>query len=223
MGWMIYVLAYGAFLGAHLIPMRPALRAALIRALGRRGYLWGYSALSLLLLWALIVAAGRAPVVTLWDQSIAARWLVNLTMPLVFVLIALSVGRPNPLSLGGAGRFDPARPGIAGVMRHPLLGALALWAGVHLLANGDLAHIGLFGGMLVFALAGIAGLEARNRARLGAGYAQAIARAPLLPLRHGWPPGGLGAGWPVRLMAGLALWAGVFHLHPLLFGASPHP
>jgi uncharacterized membrane protein len=41
-------------------------------------------------------------------------------------------------------------------MRHPQLTGFSLWAVAHLLVNGDLASIILFGGLLVWALAEIA-------------------------------------------------------------------
>lgn len=56
--WTEFLLALAIFLGAHIIPARPRLRAALIARLGRRGYLLGFSLLSLGLLYWLIIAAG---------------------------------------------------------------------------------------------------------------------------------------------------------------------
>ena len=66
------------------------------------------SALSLGLLYWLIVAAGRAPYAELWPQEPWMRWLVNLAMPLA--VLAAATG------------------GMAGLMA-----AFTLWAGAHLL------------------------------------------------------------------------------------------
>ena len=73
--------------------------------------------------------------------------MVHLGMFAVCLILALSIARPNPFSFGGAqnARFDPARPGIVRWVRHPILLSLALWAGLHLLPNGDLSHVILFG------------------------------------------------------------------------------
>ncbi|WP_273508737.1 NnrU family protein, partial [Planktotalea frisia] len=42
-----------------------------------------------------------------------------------------------------------------GKMRHPQLVAVKIWAIAHLMVNGDLASIILFGGMLVWAVASV--------------------------------------------------------------------
>jgi len=44
---------------------------------------------------------------------------------------------------------------LRGKMRHPQLVAVKIWAIVHLMVNGDLASIILFGGMLVWAVASV--------------------------------------------------------------------
>jgi hypothetical protein len=48
----------------------------------------------------------------------------------VCLILSLAIARPNPFSFGGARNetFDPARPGIVRLNRHPLLLALALWS-----------------------------------------------------------------------------------------------
>ena len=169
-GWGEFALAFAAFLGAHVIPARPGLRGRLIGRLGRGGYVAGFSLLSLILLGWLIVAAGRAPVVALWDHAIWQRWLVNLAMPVAVLVAALA-------------------PGLAGVMA-----AFAIWAGAHLLANGDLAHALFFGLLLAYALAGVA----------RAGTPRPVLR-------------------PLRLAAALAIWAALLAAHPYVIGVSPLP
>ena len=44
---------------------------------------------------------------------------------------------------------------LRGKMRHPMLTAVKIWACAHLLVNGDLASIILFGGMLVWAIVSV--------------------------------------------------------------------
>lgn len=223
-GWIGFALAWVAFLGAHVVPMLPAVRARLVAALGRRGYFIAFGSLSVLLLWLLILATNAAPMVALADQLPWQRWLVNIAMPLAILLAAYGIGVPNPFGLGrkGAG-FDPERPGILGVTRHPLMWALAIWAGAHLIANPDLAHVVFFGAMLAYAARGIAKAEARARAE---GTLAALgARTGL------WPFAALFAGrWhprgapPLRpLLWAVLAWAVIFGLHPWVMGASPVP
>ncbi|WP_374422388.1 NnrU family protein [Paracoccus sp. (in: a-proteobacteria)] len=169
MEWAEFSIALAAFLGSHVIPAR--FRAPLIARFGKRAYVIGYSILSLALLYWLIVASGRAPYVELWPQEPWMRWLVNLAMPLAVLAAAVA--------------------GMAGLMA-----GFALWAGAHLVANGDLAHGILFGLMLIYALFG-----------LGICLRRGVA------LRVAWP----------RLLAAAVIWAALFHLHPLVIGVSPLP
>ncbi len=169
MEWAEFSIALAAFLGSHVIPAR--FRAPLIARFGKRAYVIGYSILSLALLYWLIVASGRAPYVELWPQEPWMRWLVNLAMPVAVLTAAVA--------------------GMAGLMA-----GFALWAGAHLVANGDLAHGILFGLMLIYALFG-----------LGICLRRGVA------LRLAWP----------RLLAAAVIWAALFHLHPLVIGVSPLP
>ena len=220
MGWLEFGLAWVAFFLTHSLPLRPPLRPWLQKWLGRRGFTIFYSALSLAVLTWLIGAAGRAPFAPLWDW---APWQahVPLTVMLpVCLILALSLGRPNPFSFGGARneRFDPARPGIVRLTRHPMLLALALWAAAHVVPNGDLAHVLLFGTFAVFAALGIRLVDRRRQRELGAEWqrlraAVAASRAVFRP--ESW------AGAIARLTAGAALYAGLIWLHPWLFGVSP--
>lgn len=170
-GWIEYGAAWACFLGAHMIPALPGPRGRLIATLGRRGYLAAFSLLSIGLLYWLIVAAGRAPYVHLWDQPGWSRWLVNIAIPVAILVGTLSVGMSG------------------------LVVAFALWAGAHLVANGDVAHAIFFGGMGIFALSG-------------------IARSGL--------PGAFRVTWR-RLALAVLIWAALLHLHPLVIGVSPLP
>lgn len=174
-----------------------------------------------------IVAAGRAPYVGLWDQSLWHRWAVNIVMPLALALIVSGTAAPNPFAFEGcAVGFDPPRPGVAGLTRQPLLWGLALWSGAHLLANGDLAHGLLFGSFVVFSLLGM-GLVERRRARaMGTVEWQRLsAQTGLFPfaalLTGRWRPA---EGPPFRLiLLWLAVWVGLWLLHAPVIGVSPAP
>ena len=178
-------------------------------------------------LWWLIVAAGRAPFVPLWDQQGWHRWVVNVAMPLAVALGCLGVAAPNPFAFEGRpGGFDPDHPGIAGVTRQPLLWALALWAGAHLLANGDLAHVIVFAPFAGLAIIGMPVVESRRRRAMGAAaWHRQTARTALVPgaalLAGRWSPGG---GWPLgRLALAVVIWAALWHLHLPLIGVWPAP
>jgi len=227
-GWGEFVAAFLLFLLTHALPARPALRRPLVLALGELGYLALYSLGSIAVLAWLIAAAERAPFVEVWGASPWQRWVPSLAMPLACLLAAFGLGVPNPLSFGGsAGGFDPERPGIAGLVRHPLLWAIALWAASHAVPNGDLAHLLLFGTFTGIALLGMAAIDRRKRRQMGeAEWARLAARTAFWPfaalISGRWRP----AGWradPVRLAAAVLLWLALLMLHRPVIGLSSLP
>jgi uncharacterized membrane protein len=226
-GWVEYILAFAAFLGSHAVPARPRLRGWLIARLGRVGYVVAFSTLSTALLFWLIFAAGRAPFIPLWDQATWQRWLVNIAVPLAIVLGTFGVGAPNPFAFEGrATGFDPDRPGIVGLARQPLLWALLLWAGVHLLANGDLAHVILFGSFGAFALIGMTVQERRKRRIWGAPeFERLAARSSAFPfaalIQGRWRPDAFPS--VIRLGIAALVWALLWFLHAPVIGVSPLP
>lgn len=97
--------------------------------------------------------------------------------------------------------YFPGR--IQSLARHPMLLATILWGIAHLMANGTLADLLLFGSFLLWALADRISMTRR-------------VQRPI----QGAPP----AAWndAVALLAGLALYAGfLFGLHGWLFGVAP--
>lgn len=220
MDWLEFALAFAAFFLTHSLPLRPQVRHPAEARLGRRGFRLAYSLLSLAALVFLLVAAGRAPYVELWPWAPWQSHLTLLLMAAACLVFALAVGRPNPFSFGGGSDagFDPARPGIVRLMRHPLLVALALWSIAHLVPNGNLAHVLVFGAFAGFALAGGRVIDRRKRREMGPaweGLSTAVRKAPLLA----WParPGAMA----VRAAAGLLLYAALLYLHPQVIGVDP--
>lgn len=212
-GWVELALAMAALVAAHAVPARPSFRGRLIDRFGRTAYLATYIVLSLLLVWWVIAAAGRARYVGLWEPAAWQIWLALAAMALACLVLALAVGRPNPFSFGGGDPtgYDPARPGIVGLTRHPVLLAAVLWATAHLLANGDLAHVLVFANFLLMALGGMPMLDRRTRRRKGGAWAR------LQPERSwSWSPGDT-----LRLATGVLLFLALLHLHPALFGVDP--
>jgi uncharacterized membrane protein len=127
------------FLGAHTLTAKRELRARLIGSMGEGGYKGGYAVVSLVGL-ALIVwgfahyrAAGMWPV---WDPPRALKHLnIALMLPAVILVVAAYI----------RGRIYTA-------VKHPMLAGVKLWAFGHLLANGDLGGIILFGSFLAWAV-----------------------------------------------------------------------
>jgi uncharacterized membrane protein len=220
-------LAVAVFLASHSLLTRPAWRRPAEAALGRTGFTLAYSLLSLLLLAWVVAAAMAAPVVVVWKQAEWMRWLPPLAMPWACLLGFAGMTTPNPFSIGpgsigpGGRGFDPAKPGILRLTRHPVLAALALWAGAHILPNGHLAALLLFVPLLALAVAGPRMLDAKRRRSLGPEEWQRLAAATAArPLD--WPALLREVGW-WRLAGGLALYALLIALHPLVIGVSPLP
>lgn len=221
MGWVEFAAAYTVFFLSHAIPVRPPVRPWLQARLGRAGFTAAYSALSLAVLAWLIAAAARAPYVPLWGWAPWQNHVVLTVMLPVCLILALAVARPNPFSFGGArnDRFTPRHPSIVRWTRHPLLVALALWAGAHVVPNGDLAHVILFGTFAAFAGLGGRLIDRRKRREMGAEWEQLRDAARAAPTVSE----SISLATAMRLAAGIALYVGLIGLHPYLFGVSPLP
>jgi len=228
MGWIEFTAAFAAFFLTHAIPVRPPVKPWLVARLGARGFSLTYSLLSLGVLVWLLSAAGRAPFLPLWDW---APWQVTLAMALMLpacLILALTLGRPNPFSFGGprAG-FDPTRPGLVRMLRHPLLIVLALWATAHTLANGDLAHVLVFGSFALFALFGQRLLDRRRQREMGAEWHRLWRETRTTPPRpfraQFFDPAMRRRTLVLRLMAGIVLYIALLELHPHVIGVAILP
>lgn len=219
MGWLEFTAALLLFLASHAIPVSPPVRPWLVARLGLRGYIIAYSLLSLLILAWLIGAAARAPFVGVLPYWEIFRWVPLLLMPLACLLAVAGMMRQNPLSFGGIGiaPFDPEKPGILEVSRHPLLAAMALWGGAHLLANGDLAHMILFGLFAGFAWMGMGIIDKRKQRQMGqaewARLSRNTARLNLTRLRPA----------PIETALAAAVFLALLVLHAPVIGYHPLP
>jgi uncharacterized membrane protein len=132
---MILVLCFGVALWAYSHLMKrvtPNFRASLGEEKGKLVA----TALTVLALALMIWGYRGAEVITLWNPPSFFTHINNLLM----------LGAVFLLGLGYV-------PGLLrSKMRHPMLGAVKLWALAHLLVNGDLASVILFGGMLAWAV-----------------------------------------------------------------------
>jgi uncharacterized membrane protein len=228
-GWGEFFIAFVLFFLSHIIPVRPAIRDWLIRRIGKPIYLAVYSVLSIVLFGWLLVAADRAPYVAVWNFSPWQLWLPNIAMPIACLLLVFGAAGPNPLSIASSNNdaFEPDHPGIAGVTRHPVLWAAALWAIAHAVPNGDLAHILLFGLFGVFSLLGMLAIDARKRRVLGTAEWRRLSHntslVPLTaPVGGRWRPS-FGETNRFRLAAATGLYVRLLTLHRLVIGVSPLP
>jgi len=186
----ILILGIIVLIGIHFVPAFPDLRDSLMARLGRNGYRALFSVVSLLGLALVVWGCAKAPVVQIWAPPVWTRHLALLLMLPVFPLL-----------------FAAYLPGkIKAKVRHPMLAAIKFWALAHLIANGDLASIILFGSFLAYAVVDRILVKRRGGAELVLAVSEAEARRNDL----------------ISLGAGLALYvAFLFWLHPLLIGVSP--
>jgi uncharacterized membrane protein len=188
----IAILGFGLilFLGAHSVPMAaPAWRANMRERLGEIPWQGLYSVPSLLGLiligWGYDLA--REAPVALYHPPVWTRHLSLLIMVPVFPLLFAA--------------YLPGR--IQSAVKHPMLLAVAIWALAHLVANGTLADLLLFGAFFVWSVAD----------RLS------FARRMAVPVL-GAPPNKAN-DW-IALGAGLALYvAFLLGLHQWLIGVAP--
>lgn len=134
---LVLVLGLVVFLGAHLFTRARDRRAAMIAAFGGEGtYKLVYSLASAVGLVLIVVGWRLSPVVDVWSPPSWTRHVPEALMWPAFVLL-----------------FASHLPGhIKAKAKHPMLLAVKIWATAHLIANGDLASIILFGSFLAWAV-----------------------------------------------------------------------
>jgi uncharacterized membrane protein len=217
------IIATLVFLGIHIVPSTP-LRANVVKLLGEGPYLGLFSLLSAAGLVWMSVAYGRAPMEALWP---AQRFVPVFVLPFAFVLLACGLLARNPTVVGQAGalKHPEAARGILRVTRHPVMWAIMLWAGAHLLALGSLRSVVFFGGLLLLAAAGTTLQDARKAKALGEDwkrFAASTSNIPFTAIAQGrnrlvWKE----IGW-WRPAVGLVLFALLLYFHPWLFGYRPY-
>jgi uncharacterized membrane protein len=159
MGWLIAGLI--VFLLPHSIGIAaPEWRARHVAGLGERRWKGLYSLVSLAALVLLIWGYGqaRATPIVVWTPPVWSRHVAMLLTIIAFVLIAAA--------------YVP-RTRIKAALGHPMTAGVALWAFAHLLANGGLHDIVLFGAFLAWAIVTFATRRSRDR-RAGTSYAAGV-------------------------------------------------
>jgi uncharacterized membrane protein len=190
---LVMVIGLILFFAIHLVPANVELKNGLIARFGPAGYKAIFGVFSLVGL-ALIVLGfyklqlhpGKNPI--LWDPPTWSRHLaLALMLPAMIALVATYI--PSHIHV---------------MLKHPMLVAIKIWALAHLLANGDLAALVLFGSFLAFAV--YDRISVKKRGDLG-------------PLGKGSGP------WSndvIVVVLGVALYALiVLYLHELVIGVSP--
>ncbi len=139
MGLLVMILGLVLFLGVHIVTTQRGLRARLIASWGEGGYKAGYALVALLGL-ALIVWGFADYRATGWiDVWYPPKWIKHVTVALMLPAVILVVAAY-------------IRGRIYTAVKHPMLAGVKLWALAHLLANGDLGSIILFGSFLGWAV-----------------------------------------------------------------------
>jgi uncharacterized membrane protein len=132
----LLIVGVALFIGAHLIPSVPSLRDRLKKQVGGNAYRGLFALVSLVGFVLLVMGMGRAPFVPLWDPPPWGHRVPVFGMPLALTLFVAA--------------FMPTN--LKRLTRHPMLWGVTLWAAVHLVANGDLASLVLFGSFGAFSL-----------------------------------------------------------------------
>lgn len=180
------------FLGVHSVRIfADGWRTNMLKRAGEGTYKGLYSVASVLG-FALIIygfgVAREAPVM-LWAPPVGMRHAASLLTLVAFILLAAA--------------YIP-RNSIKAHVHHPMVLGVKSWALAHLLSNGSVAHLVLFGAFLAWGVANF--IAARKRDRM---------------LATQYPKGTV-AATAVTVVVGVVVWAAVaFKLHGLLIGIRP--
>ena len=212
--------ATAIFVITHFVPSTP-LRPLLVKTIGEWPYRALYSVIALATLAWMIKAYADAPREALWS---GLRFVPLGVMPIAFVLLACGYWR-NPTMVGADKLLKSSEParGVIRITRHPLMWAVMLWAGAHILARGDLKSVVFFGGFLLLGGLGTLLMDARKQSNPDwARFAAVTSNLPFVAIVQGrnhvaWRE----IGW-LRPFIGLALFASLVLGHAWLFGAVPY-
>jgi uncharacterized membrane protein len=188
----VLILGLILFLGVHSTRIvADGWRTRMLAKVGEKPWKGIYALVSIagfvLIVWGFGLA--RRNPVYLWEAPMAMRHVAGLLMLAAFVLLAAT--------------YVP-RNAIKARLHHPMVLSVKVWALAHLLSNGNLVDVLLFGSFLAWAVFNFRAARARDRA------AQAV-----------YPPG-TASGTAITVVVGLAAWAVfAFWAHGLLFGVRP--
>jgi uncharacterized membrane protein len=188
--WLIVGLA--VFLGAHSVRIfAEAWRERQIARLGHQRWKGAYSLVSLtgfaLIVWGYAIA--REHPVSLWDPPSWTRHVAALLTIITFVLWTAAYVPGNR---------------IKATLGHPMILGVKVWAAAHLISNGRLADVVLFGAFLIWAVLDFRAARQRDRAT-GMRYPGGSARRDL----------------PTIAIGLIAWWVFAQYLHGWLIGVRP--
>ena len=153
MGLAILVLGLALFLGAHVFVTLRTPRAALIKDIGEGRYKG---------LMALVSLAGLVLIGYGFGQYRATGWIDVWSPPGWTYYITQILMWPASICVVAA----YSRGNIWRALKHPMLVGVKTWAAAHLISNGDLGSIVLFGSFLAWA--GFDRMTLKRRADAGA-------------------------------------------------------
>jgi uncharacterized membrane protein len=187
-GLSVMILGLVLFLGVHTFTTQRKARARIIASIGEGPYKIAYALLS---------AIGLALIVWGFAHYRATDWINVWTPPraLKHVNVLLML----PAVILGVAAYIRGR--IYATLKHPMLVGVKLWAFGHLLANGDLGGIILFGSFLAWAVFDRISLKRREDPG-----------APPIPV------GGVGNDLIAVAVGVVAYLALAFAFHPVVIG-----
>jgi uncharacterized membrane protein len=188
MGLLVMILGLILFFATHILTTQRELRARFIASMGEGGYKIGYTVVSL---------AGLALIVWGFAQYRATGWIDVWSPPTALKHVTVALMLPAVILVVAS----YIRGRIYSTLKHPMLAGIKLWAAAHLLANGDLGSIILFGSFLAWAV--FDRISFKHRSDAG---------APPIPVGG---PGNDLIAVAVGLVAYLAL---AFAFHPVVIG-----
>ena len=187
------------FLGAHSVRIwADGWRNQTIEAYGEKAFKGVYALVSILGFYLLVVGYGEARLqtVALWNPPIFTKHISLLLMLFSSILLMATYIPRNHFKMR---------------LGHPMVLSVKVWALSHLLANGNLADLVLFGSFLIWAVLNFRSARARDREQVQ--NPDAIEDAPLRPNLF---------ATLIALFGGMALWALItFVLHAKLVGVAP--
>lgn len=215
------IAASAFFLLIHFAVSGTRLRDALTARLGEGPYRGAFAVASLGGLAWMIYAYRQAPSIELWGVLLGFRAAAYVLVFIAFLFAVIGILTPSPTRVGmesKLARGPEAVRGMVRITRHPFLWGVALWAAVHLVVNGDVASVVLFGSLLVLAVGGTAAIDAKRRRRFGgqwSAFAQLTSGIPFAAIlagrnRLGAALAEIGA-W--RFVAAIVLYGAAFYLH----------
>ena len=182
----LLILGLGLFVAVHFVPAMTGFKQSLKDRFGENGYRGLFSILSFAGLGLIIFGYANAEWTTVYDPPTWGRHVTLILVLLAFIFFAAANMK---------GR-------IRRTLKHPMLIGVTLWGTGHLLANGDLASVVLFGTFIAYSLIDIMLANAQGR----------VAVFEVKPVHD-----------VMAVVGGLMVYIGFVFLHPYIIGVPVIP